>query len=250
MERNIIFVIKNYSMELKSTLSFEALFNKLLKIVQPLESDYNYIVERESNTNKIYLLYTRTFLDDLSNIHNFTTDLRKSIFNIENLSGNDDEKRARFIIRELEDGLIDFHIKVKTFWDMIIRFVAMVNKLHIKNRYHYYEELKEKISSNNVITEYLEEINKIVSTFDNGRRNKIIHEGAFSDEEIKNAEIDAMIGWITKKINPEYSLQKRVNELVENKLTIVDKVCEDILKQLLPLFDLLEEKYYRIANEL
>jgi len=229
---------------------FGKVFDKLYRMDQPIQEDYNALQEHNPEANSKLLIYMNVVLTGTTTEHNIIKDIQSALFEIENLLENDDDERARFIVTGLEKKLKDFHIKIKSLFDVTIRFVATVFRIKINNKMNFYSRLKEELPVDNQITDFLENIKYNIDNYDKGMRNKIIHEGTFEDNEIRDAHLDGVLMGFRKKHKFKKSFAEEINELVRKKLDSLEQVCIEVLEKLSNVIDLLEEEYYRNDKQL
>jgi hypothetical protein len=234
-------------MELKSKNIFESLETEMANFQRSIEIDYNNLIKYENEENNSLLSYMMEVADNLSILHNSMNDLQKILYNINDLFDDIGDSGSDFVIENLKGELKNFHILIKTLLDVLLKYIEVVFRRDISKK-----SLKtsQKIEVFPELSDELSNLRELITEFDEGRRNKIIHEGVFEDKMINDVWLYSASGWFHEKGNYAVNLKNKKIELLNTKIPILDELCFNIITILTTILDSLETEYYRNEKNL
>lgn len=241
-------------MELKSKKYYDTVCStKLNSFISGEQDFYNEIISNNSNEKANLSKYVHDFISSYSNTSNSAIDLNSSLQNVYNLLKIIGVSDNNTLLESLENELKTYHIRLKCFLDTLIISIAscFVRLLHhqgnkLNNLVKY-----SKIISPDIIT-HINFIDAEITKYDDGKRNKIVHEGSFQDDMIDDLRIFFITG---KKIYPnddDYRKQLNINKqlLIIKKYVRIDRLNFILYNKFVVIHDLLTKSYYDKRNEL
>lgn len=232
-------------MDLKSKEIFDSLETDMANFLNSIQTCYNNIIEYAIEENYIFTSYMLEVSDKLSNLHNIMNDLQIILYSINDLYNGIGDSGSDFVIENLKGELKNFHVLLKTLIDVSLNFTAVVFRRDITKK-----SITQKIE---VIPELLDELSnlrELIVEFDEGRRNKIIHEGVFEDKMINDVWLYSAAGLPREKGNYAVNLKNKKIKLLNTKINILDELCLNIITILANILDASETEYYRNEKNL
>ena len=241
-------------MELKSNKYFDTIYSAKLSSFILGESDlYNEIISKYSDENPKHLEYINKFITSYSNMSNSALELKSSLQNIFKLFNTIETISNRALLDLLENELKIYHIRLKSFFDTLIISIVIGFGIVLPyrgNKLLYL--LKHDTTVTAKIITQLKNINEAIKNYDNGKRNKIIHEGSYQDDSIDGMRILFITGkgMFGNKDDYKIHLIKKKQELIIKKYEQIDDLNLNIFQVIVEIHESLIEFYYAKREEL